>query len=192
MHVAREINAGETQVFTFTVPSYTPAPGTGNDQFFLDLWCGDNSDFSATVISPNGIRYTRNAGESGDGPARTDGTITLWNYTSALNGHRNIQTWVHDADANVPRSGTWSLSVTNNSPGTVSCHGWLVYRTVGTAAVTVTGANTERTVSMPGTSASAITVGSYVTKWGWPSYNGSFYTLSVQRIVPTTSHHSAA
>jgi subtilisin family serine protease len=178
IHASTVIGAGATESFTFTVPSYTPNSGTENDAFFFDLWCSGNLDMTATVTSPNAISYTRAAEQTGEGPVTTDGTITLWNTTSALNGHRNIQAYVHDATANVPRNGVWTLALTNNGGTSVTCHGWFISRTVGTTTVTVTGGNSERTVSMPATSYSAVTVGSYMTKYGWPSYDGGFYSVT--------------
>ncbi len=181
MHVSRVISAGGTETITFTVPSYTPKAGTENDAFLFDLWCNGNNDITATVISPNGISYTRGTGQSGEGPVTTDGTITLYNAISSYNGHTNVQSWVHDKTADVPSTGEWTLSLTNNAGTSVTCHGWLAIKTVGSSTVTVTGGNTDRTVSMPATSAAAITVGSYMSKWGWPSYNGAFYTSGTDR-----------
>lgn len=173
MHIAADINNGATHNVIFTVPSYTPTSGTENDEFFMDIWFDGNPNVSATLTSPNGVAFTRQAGETGDGPNATDGTITLWNSTSSLNSHRNIQCWVHDKTTSTPAVGTWTLALTNNSGGTVSFNGWLTDRAVGSASVSVAGGNNEMTVGMPGTSQGAITVGSWVTKWGWPSYTGS-------------------
>ncbi|MBP1655753.1 MAG: hypothetical protein H6Q31_354 [Bacteroidetes bacterium] len=179
MHLSRTVSAGGTEAITFAVPTYTPNSGTENDVFLFDLWCDGNPNVSATVVSPHGVSYTRTAGQTGNGPITTDGTISLYNYTSSYNGDRTIEMFIHDAvAANPPATGTWTLSLTNNGASAVTCHGWLVARSVGGAYVTLTGGNTERTVSMPATSAAAITVGSYVTKWVWPSYTGSTYQVS--------------
>ena len=173
MHVGGTLAGTTTQTFTFTVPSYTPTSGTANDEFFFDLWLDANTSVTATVTSPTGVVFTRNANENGDSPTTSDGTITLWNYISSLNSYRNVQLWVHDATASTPAVGTWTLAVTNNTTEAQPFDGWLAARTVGSASVNVTGGDNVKTVSMPGTSAGAITVASWVTKWGWPSYIGS-------------------
>ncbi len=179
IHLSRDVAAGATQVITFTVPAYTPNAGTENDVFLFDLWCDGNPNMSATVLSPNGVSYTRTAGQTGTSPTATDGSISLYNSTSAYNGDRNIEMWIHDVVATTPpAAGTWTLSVTNNGGSSVACHGWLAARYVGSTSVALSGGNTERTVSMPATSAAAITVGSYVTKWIWPSYTGLNYQVS--------------
>ena len=173
MHVGGSLVGSTTQTFTFTVPSYTPTSGTANDEFFLDFWLDANTNVSATVTSPNGVTFTRNAGETGDSPTTTDGTITLWNYVSTLNACRNVQLWVHDPTASTPAVGTWTLAITNNTTEAQPYDGWLAARTVGGATVGVAGGNNEKSVSMPGTAEGAITVASWVSKWGWPSYIGS-------------------
>ena len=139
---------------------------------------GDNSysEVRIAVSSPTPISFTRAAGETGDGPDVTDGTITLWNYLSSLNGQRNVYANVHDKSARTPKSGTWTISVTNNTTSSITYDGWLADRTVGASTVTVAGGNVEKTVSMPGTSAGAITVGAYATKWIWPVYTGQWIT----------------
>ncbi len=173
MHLGGTVPASGSQLFTFTVPSYTPTSGTENDEFLLDFWIDGNHSLSATATSPNGVVFTRNAGETGDGPNTSDGTITLWNYISSLNFQRNIQFWVHDKSTSTPASGTWTLLVTNNTASAVPFDAWLADRTVGAATVTLAGGNNDKSVGMPGTANGAITVASYVTKWGWPSYTGS-------------------
>lgn len=190
MHVDGIIGAGATASITFTVPTYTPTAGTANDAFALDMWFAGNPNVTATVTSPTAITYTRNAGESGDGPNTTDGTITLENTTSTLNSERNIYFRVRDASANVPKTGTWTLAITNNSGSSTSYDGWLASRTVGAASVTVSGGGTEKTVGMPGTSAGAITAGSYATKWGWPVYTGQFYSYTATDRVGNISAFS--
>ena len=173
MHVGGSLPGSATQTFSFLVPSYTPTSGTGNDEFFFDFWLDANTNVTATVTSPNGVVFTRNANETGDSPTTTDGTITLWNYVSSLNSFRNVQLWVHDATASTPAVGTWTLAIRNNTTESQPYDGWLASRTAGTATVGVLGGDNAKSVSMPGTSAGAVTVASWVSKWGWPSYIGS-------------------
>jgi subtilisin family serine protease len=173
VHTAGTLPGNGSAVFTFTVPAYTPAAGTSNDEFYFDLWFDGAVGVNATMTAPNGDTYTRNAGENGDSPNTTSGTVTLWNYLSSLNSSRNIQFWVHDQGTTVPAQGLWRLTVTNTSAGAMAYDGWLAARSVGSSSVTLTGGDNAKSITMPGTSAGAITVASWVTKWSWPSYTGS-------------------
>ncbi len=175
LHISGAIAAGATQNITVTVPSYTPTAGTNNDAFFLEIWFSENPDITASVVSPTGITYTRTAGQTGDGPVKTDGTITLWNYTSIVNGQRNVQATVHD-DTTAPKVGSWTVTLKNNAASAATYEGWMAERVVGATVATIVGGNSEKTVGMPGTSAGAITTGAYVTKWSWPTYTGTQFT----------------
>jgi subtilisin family serine protease len=181
IHVGGNLSSGATATFTLTVPSYTPTSGTANDQFLLDLWFDGptNATITATVTSPGGVTYTRSRDETGTAPNTTDGTIDLYNYVSNLNGQRNILLYVRDATASspAPRSGTWTLTLSNVG-ASMQYDGWLALRTVGNQTVTLSGGNTSKTVSMPGTAQGAITVASYVTKWSWTAYDGRGWTYT--------------
>lgn len=177
IHIDGSLALGASVTITVTVPTYTPTSGTWNDRFILDIWFnGTASGLRAVVTSPNGITVTRQAGETGTWANNDDGTIVLHNDTSTFNGHRNVYFDVHDADAlKPPRTGTWRLVLSNIST-TTTYDGWLASRTVGTTSVRLEGGNTQKTVAMPATSHGAISVGSYVTKWSWPSIDGNSYT----------------
>jgi minor extracellular serine protease Vpr len=179
IHIGSTIPADGFITVTFSVPTYTATSGTENDAFKFDAWLTGNPSAVATVTSPSSITYTRNAGEFGDGSNITDGTITLENLTSSLNGQREVWLNVHDAvSTNPPKTGIWTLTVTNPGATPIAFDGWLYSRSVGSSSVTLVDGGVEKTVGMPGTSAGAITVASYVTKWGWPSYVGGNYVYS--------------
>ncbi|MEX0602343.1 MAG: S8 family serine peptidase, partial [Bacteroidota bacterium] len=73
----------------------------------------------------------------------------------------------------------------NNTGGAVDYDGWLAIRTLGSPVVSASliGGDQAKTVTMPGTASGAITVGSYVTKWSWPSIdeNNYLYSLDTDR-----------
>jgi subtilisin family serine protease len=176
IHMGSTIPAGGALTITFSVPAFTAKSGTENDIFAFDGWLTGNPSISATATSPTGITLTKNAGEFGDGPNITDGTITLVNKPSSLNGLREVLLNVHDAvSTNPPKPGIWTLTLTNPGAASTAFDGWLYQDSVGNASVTLLGGNTDKTISMPGTSAGAITAASYVTKWVWPSYVGGNY-----------------
>lgn len=176
IHVGGTISAGGSATITISVPTYTANSGVQDDAFLMDIWFDGNQSASVTVTSPNSISYTRNAGESGIGPDNSDGTIQVINGISSLNGNRNIYVYVTDQDpAKPPRNGTWTIQISGVA-STVNYDGWLGLRTM--SGISVTGANTAGTVSMPATAEGAITVASYVTKWAWPASDGNAYTYS--------------
>ncbi len=171
--------AGPTTTFTFSVPTYTATTGTGSNQFVFDLWLASNTGVSASVSSPDG--YTASAlyltgGNSGTQSNAGDGLFTVFNDPSfTSDGAWNVQLWVRDDGTHYPKSGTWTLTVTN--PGSaVRYDGWLAMYTIGASTVSLTGGDVNETVSMPGTASGAITAGAYVTKWTWPSYVVGQYT----------------
>ena len=172
IHIGGNLSSTSSTTLSLNVPSYTPAAGTNNDQFVLDVWLDGDQSATATVTSPGGISYTRNSGETGTHSNSSDGTIELWNYTYSGNNSRNIYLNVRDATASAPRSGAWTLTISNVS-GSVPFDGWLASRSVGNQTVALVEGNAAKTVSMPGTAQGAITVGSFVTKWSWPSWSGS-------------------
>jgi subtilisin family serine protease len=172
-------SAGATTTFTFTVPTYTASTGTGTNQFVFDLWLASNTNVSVSAASPDG--YTASAayalgGNSGTQSNVGDGLFTVYTTPSfTSDGAWNVQLWVRDDGTHYPKSGTWTMTVTN--PGSaVHYDGWLAIYTIGSAVVTLSGGDVNETVSMPGTSSGAITAAAYVTKWTWPSYVVSQYT----------------
>ncbi len=179
MHIGSTIPPGGTLTTTFSVPTYTATTGTENDVFTFDGWFTGSPSISATVTSPTGITLMKNAGEFGDGPVITDGTITLANTISSWNSLREVWLNVHDAvSTNPPKPGIWTLALTNPGAASTTFDGWLYAKKVGSTTVTLVGGGTDKTVGMPATSVGAITAASYVTKWGWPSYLGGNYVYS--------------
>lgn len=178
IHTGGTLTTSASTTLTLTVPTYTATAGSDNDRFQLDVWLDGSQTVTATVTSPNGITFTRQADQSGSNiaPNTADGTIELYNFTSG--GLRNVQLYVRDAGGTpIPAVGDWKLTLSNVT-STVSYDAWLVLRTVGANVVSLANGNTQKTVAMPGTAQSAITVGSYVTKWGWASADGNSYIYS--------------
>jgi subtilisin family serine protease len=172
IHAGGVVSPSSPASFTLNVPAYTPTSGTNNDEFFLGIWLGSNTSVTATIVSPSGVTYGRNAGESGTSTNSSDGTIDLYNDVSIYNGLRNVWAYVHDESANVPKSGTWTITLSGAS-GSTSYDAWLSSWTVGTATVALVGGNNQKTVTLPGTSNTAVTVASHVTKNQWPTYAGN-------------------
>jgi len=179
IHVTGTIPASSDLVLQFVIPSYTPTSGTNNDKLSFDLWVDGNPAVSAKVLSPSGVTYTRAAGETGDAPSTTDGTISLYNVTEPDNGDRNILFRVTDPTSSTPKSGNWFLTISNPFPTPYPFDGWMYESAVGSSLVTVNGGNTDKTLGGTGAcSNGAITVAAYETKYSWPSYNGLSYVYT--------------
>lgn len=179
MHIGGTISSGGTTSISVKVPSlYTPKSGTDNDKFELDVWFNSSVSLTATVTSPNGITYSVNSSQvSGTAPNASDGTIELFNQVSSLNQNRAIQLFVRDKTTSVPKSGTWTLSLSSPS-ASAAFDAWLSSASVGDSTVTIINGNANKTVAMPATAEGAITVASYVTKWNWTSSDGNGWTYN--------------
>ena len=174
IHFSGTVASESPSSFSITVPTYTPHSGLDNDYFYFPIWCRDGLAVDVTVLSPTGVSYTRTAGLVGIGiaPSTVDGTIEVSNLISSMNNNREIEVYVHDVDANVPKSGTWTITLTMTS-GSVVYDTWLEYSDLGGSNATLPAGNTNETVGMPGTASGAITVGAYASKWYWYSYNNT-------------------
>jgi subtilisin family serine protease len=167
------ISAGGTFSTTITVPSYTPTSGTVNDRFAMDIWFNGNPSISVTLVSPTQTSY----GEGTTSTTNADGQVIITNAQDPTNLDRRITVEVRDGDATrPPATGTWTLNL--SSPVATTFDGWVTASTVGSTSVTVSGANNQKTVAMPGTAQGAITVASYVTKWSWPTNTSQNFTYS--------------
>ncbi|MFH0992175.1 MAG: S8 family peptidase [bacterium] len=192
IHIGGTIPAAGSTTFDVNVPSYTPTSGLDNDSFWLEVCFDNNINVSVSLTSPSGISYTRLADQSGTAPSTTDGTMTLNNRIYSFSGRRYLQVIVSENNSNVPKSGTWKITVTNNSSSLQKYDGWLVKDVVGTQSVSVAGGNTNLTIGMPGTSEGAITVANYVTKWSWPTFawGGRTYSTTTNRTSNIASSSS--
>jgi subtilisin family serine protease len=172
IHINGTVANGSPGTILVNVPTYSPAStGMDNNYFILDIWLSDSSAVGLKITSPTNALYTTPADSSIDGLNRPEGTIDTWNYPSIQNSHRNIQIWIHDAAASVPKSGTWTITLTTTG-SSVSFDGW-ISSDLGGSSASLPGGNTNETVAMPGTAAGAITAASYVTKWSWTDYTGA-------------------
>jgi len=177
IHREGSISSGGTTTVSVNVPTYTPTAGSANDKFTLELWFDTSVGMNATITSPNGISVSASSTGSSSSSNDSDGSIDIYNYVGA-NGNRYVQVAVQDRDTlRPPRAGTWTLSL-SGATNSSSFEAWLVSWKVGSQDVSIVGGNTQKTVSSPGNSKGAITVGSHVTRNAWLSINGSGYVYS--------------
>ena len=182
-HHVQVINASASQSFTFNVPVYTPTAGSNN--FAADLWASQDYPVSVTLTAPDGVT-SLTVSDGFNSLNSAQGYMEISN-TIASNGDRNIVFYVGDylyLDGNnqvqvggtAPAQGAWTLRLDNGPDGQNVVHAWAYDRTVGSGAVTLTGADATYTVS--NAAADAIAVGAYTHRWLWRSSNGSSYVAA--------------
>lgn len=172
-------NGGSTNI-TLSVPTYTPNPTPGNNVFDVQVWFKGNPPITASATSPSAFTTgpVTNLDVSKNGNSTADGTFSVDNslsYTS--NGLRFVELYVRDANTNVPKTGTWTLALTNTGGIPVAYDAWITDNTTWSNGLTTTlnGGDVNETVEIPGTAEGAVTVGGYVTKWIWPTYFNAIY-----------------
>ena len=143
------------------------------------MWYGAEDQLTVAVTSPNGSVVTAISGNlvSTQTPAG-DGQVEIDNASqgvSPLNGANECSIYVFDAVAQKPpRAGTWQIKISGVSlaKGGGAYDIWLSDASMSGADVSpefTSGYSFRKLVGSPGTSKKAITVGSYETKFKWPS-----------------------
>ncbi|HXX62530.1 MAG TPA: S8 family serine peptidase [Bacteroidota bacterium] len=170
-------NGGSASI-SLVVPSYTPFPTPNNNRFNFDVWFKGFPSVIATAMSPSGYSTGAVLNDSTKvGNSTLDGTFTLYNGLSYTDDQdRLVALDVRDATTEVPKSGTWLLTLTNSSDSAASYDAWLSYHTIWSNGLTttVTGGDDIETVGMPATARSVISCGAYVTKFSWPIYTDTY------------------
>ncbi|MCF6270570.1 MAG: S8 family serine peptidase [Melioribacteraceae bacterium] len=174
IHITGTTASSASSNITISVPSYTANAGTGDDYLYLDLWWNNADNVTASVTSPNSHSHSQISNSHGIG-ITADGYIYISNYVDAshTNGDRRNYFKIYDGiSSNPPAQGNWIFTVTNNSASTMTYHAWLFSSSMGAS---LTGGDTDYLVGSPGVASSALTVGSYVSRWMWSNNSGSGY-----------------
>lgn len=187
IHTSGFLSKNSSAEFTLVQPPYIPSSDSLHHYFDFMIWfqgdvtaTGPNA-LKATVESPSGIVLTCQKDQNEVAQDSTDGKIYLSNYSAVENNHRCIELYVQYTTVAPPRPGTWKLTVTTSQTSAIAYDAWITIR-AGARDIpylSLVNGDNEKTVSMPGTSRNAITVGSYVTKWQWPAFDGSTYSYDV-------------
>ncbi|MCS3797411.1 S8 family peptidase [Niastella sp. OAS944] len=190
IHTQLILPASGSQAITFNVPAVT----TGTDVFEYRVYLNDNSNVSAAFSAPGTGALVANAGQSVTANVLSNGfSIYVYNVTDPGNGDRYIDVYVKRvAGTTVSPGGIWTLTLTNNTAINQPLHGWLYYKNPDFAATTVSGADNEYLVGSPGNANSAITVGAYVARPSWFTYQGnggSYGTVARMDSIASFSSH---
>ncbi|MFH0735638.1 MAG: S8 family serine peptidase [bacterium] len=172
IHFTGNVTPLTFSTINFTIGSYTPKSGQGNDYAGFDIWLNNSADVNVEITSPNNYTALQNNNSSGT-TQTNDGSIYINNNDDPNNNDRRVYITIVDNDAAYPPAiGTWAIKITNNTANPYSYHGWLFVKSM---SVTGFNGNSTYTVGSPGVASDAITVGSYAYKWSWMSSNNSFW-----------------
>ncbi|MBE7174460.1 MAG: S8 family peptidase [Williamsia sp.] len=166
LHNRLALNANASGTTSFLV-----SDSTASDVFQYRIYANDSSNITATVTAPDGSVVTANARQSVSVRVLSDSfTVNLANQIDAANSNRYVDVYLTRTGTNTRRpTGTWVLSITNNTTNALTLDGWLYYKNTAFSATTLVGGNSDYMVSSPANASSAIAVASYIGKNHWYS-----------------------
>ncbi|MEO5999967.1 MAG: S8 family serine peptidase [Chitinophagaceae bacterium] len=159
-------SSGGLASITINVPDTTAA-----DVFEYTMYANDNSDISFAITTPGGLAIIANAGEDVNFPVLDSSfSVSMTNRIDPANNNRMVAVYVfRNVGYTKKPTGTWTLTLVNNSTNTLTMHGWLDYRNSAFSATSLVGGNSDYLVSSPGNATTAITAASYTAKNNWYS-----------------------
>ncbi len=166
----------------FTIPEYTPNPGSQNDFVLISMWFETFSDFSFRLVTPNGYTlgpFALGQSNGASGTLTSDGLIAVQNAISGANpanGDFEAYVLVLDTGTVLPASGIWRILITD---GVGPFDAYIAASTTGASFANYTpNPAAPGLVSEPGTARNAITVGAYMTKIEWVDKDGHTFQIS--------------
>jgi subtilisin family serine protease len=192
LHGAHDLGDGAPDAITVDTTNFVATDGTDNDYVFFDGWYPGGSEFRVQITTPSGKKYPSSFGgrnrtlwkTNGNAGgfctpegfiyvANMNGADTFW---EATNGDNNLYIEISDYSSTTcagsePAAGTWTIDIIDASGGG-ELHAWNGSAGGMTAAdIAHNGVESDNalTVGSPGTAASVVTVGAYMTKACWPA-----------------------
>ncbi len=163
VHHRLNLAANASGSVSFNVPA-----GTNTDVFQFTYYVNDNSAITATVTAPDMTTAVATADQSIAGAVMGGNFNTnLNNFIDAGSGDRAVNLYVTTVVTGSNPTGNWTLTITNNTTNALVIDGWLNYRNATFGATSVVSGDNNMLVGSPGTSTTAITVGSYVGRLSW-------------------------
>lgn len=165
-----QIHAGGTMSgsavnIDFNIPTYTATAGTQNDYVLFEAWYSGTANLSFQLTGPGNVTYGPVTSGSKIGQDKSAGYVYLDNASTGknpLNNDKQVVIQIFDVSANIPKSGSWRLTITGAS-GRYDL--WLHSATM--SAQLTAGFDFTRLVAIPATAKNAIAVGSWVSKKTW-------------------------
>lgn len=179
--------AGGPKTITFSMP-----PNASRSQY-MECWYPGSERLDVQLFAPGTPAPASPVVHPGDAPlpwtVNPSVTVTI---TSSLadpdnNDNRIFLEWGGVAGANPP-NGNWSIKFTSTSGGASLLHCWLERGLRSKAPVFTSDVTTTHTISIPGTSASVITVGSYAPE---PLKSGSGQDTQKAELAASSSRGPA-
>ncbi len=180
LHDRTPLSAGApADSFSFTIPSYTPNAGTSNDYFLCNIWYEGATTVSVSLKNPYGVVHGPVATGGTYEAVPTWGTIDIDNASGgvdARNGDYQCIIQVFDQwEGLEPIPGTWTIIYHLDSGASTPADMWFYGNTFGASVDVPTS---YRSAAHPGTANDALTVGAWVSKWGWDALDSGSYTYT--------------
>ncbi len=164
---------------TITVPTYPGSPDPCSDYVAFDTWYSGADRLAITVTRPDGTSAMAATGDTAADIAAT-GTIYVDNAstgTDPLNGDHEAYVEISGCGpgGGSPAPGSWKVAIRAlDPPSGKAWDGW-IYATYlgGDQGQGASGFDNASTVSSPGTSIRAVTVGAFVTRLCVPYATGT-------------------
>ncbi len=160
-------------------------PGLNNDRVTLEAWGNPGLQASITLVSPSGSTFGPVAPGEESSFVSPEGDVTIFNGSDTWPLGRDLNTPVGNSSswfvvaiadrtdaAHTPAAGEWTLSLSRQA-GEGVFDLWV--DGIGFTSCAPCGfatADPSRTLTVPGTCDSCITVGSFVTKVAWQDSSG--------------------
>jgi minor extracellular serine protease Vpr len=155
IHISGTLNVADSVSIQIRVPPING--GQNQNSFIFDLWFEGSPWVVATITTPEGEKYSRTPGNMTNRFIFTNGELYLWNSQQGIEGNDNVELYVLYKPWYSTTGENWTLSLSSTqSPYTF--HGWLAESNLDTGMVSLSDANTDYCIAMPGTSKGAITV----------------------------------
>jgi len=149
--------------------------GANNDYVGMNLWHDGSATLSVSLRSPSNLVYGPYTPFHNSTEGNSSGSVYVYIPSAASsNGDKELYIYLSDElDRTVlPEPGIWYLILESTS-GSATADVW-IYASSGAVSGQAAGSDGSYSVGSPGTSAKAITVGSYATKASWTSQTGSW------------------
>ncbi|MEP7027837.1 MAG: S8 family peptidase [Candidatus Eisenbacteria bacterium] len=178
----------------FVIPTYTPSP-LDVEYVGIEGWHDLGGIFDVKLTSPTGITTSVISTGGSIDQSTTDGRIILENDIQVTPKAKRILAYVRELDPNVPKAGTWTITVTRKSGSSTGVIDfWVATWRLGTTtspSFTGTALDQTRTLTSPSTADSVIAAGAYSTKVRWTNGTGGTSLYSGNPIVGQIANFSS-
>jgi len=187
-------SANQSASVQFVIPTFTPSLDV--EYVAIEGWHDLGGVFDVKLTSPGGIvtPVVATGGNSGD-MLTADGRIYLENDVQVTPKAKRLYAYIREYNTTVPKSGTWTLTVTRKSGSSTGIADfWVSTWKLGTTtspSFTGTALDQTHTVTSPATGDSVISAGAYSTKVRWTNGTGGTSLYSGNPVVGQVANFSS-